>query len=97
MGSRAAAKDAVKAVPVSVRVTQNAVRICERTLKHQVSLLRKLMGVEDYAVVRGTWRAVGWMRQRHYAHEPAYTAAVSARSTRQEAEKGLQGLGDGCA
>ena len=52
------AKAAAKAVPVSVKVTQSVVRICERTLKHQVSLLRKLMGVQDYAVVRGPWPAI---------------------------------------
>ena len=38
--------------PVNVNNTQGAVRVCERTLVHQVSLLRQLLGVEDYAVVR---------------------------------------------
>uniref|UniRef100_A0A7S0QYM9 Uncharacterized protein n=1 Tax=Pyramimonas obovata TaxID=1411642 RepID=A0A7S0QYM9_9CHLO len=41
--------------PIAVRNTQRTVRVCEKTLKFQVNLLRKFLGVEDYAL--GLWLA----------------------------------------
>jgi hypothetical protein len=62
------------AVPVSVRVTQKAVRICEKTLTHQVTILRNLMGVQDYAVVRTFPR--GLLRRAQHQHESHACASV---------------------
>jgi hypothetical protein len=38
--------------PIAIRNTQHTVRVCKRTLTFQLNLLRKILGVEDYALVR---------------------------------------------
>ena len=50
--ARAATPHRSMAAPVTVQNTQKAVRVCERTLAEHAGLLRKILGVDDYALVR---------------------------------------------